>query len=816
MLTYDLRHAVRALARKPGLSLAVLMILTLGIGSTTTIFSIISSVLLSEIPYQQGDRLVVLRNLKQDDSAVFPASYLDVDSWRRQSRTLELISAASSFEQLNLTGGDRAERVWTGFVSASYFDLLGVRPILGRGFQPEEENRASPVAVTVLSHGLWKRRFGGDPAVLGRAIQIQGLTFQVVGILPQGFRDIYYPEIDLYVPATMSRRTHRAGYIDDRNLRWLDVFARQRPGVTIEQAQHEMTAISRQLAATFPTANQGYRVSVNPLRTFQFDFDSMRMSIFTLLIGAVFVLLVGCANVVNLLLIRAVERRREVALRLALGIPRLRLIRHFILEGALLCLGGALLGVGSALFAVHLLDKLANAVYNLPAFLRFSVDPRALGAAAALAILIVLLIGVIPARKSLQVSLQQELQAAGKAQSHSAGTAFTRSFLVISAIFFTVVLLVGAGLMIKSLQALIQSNPHFRVDKVLSARFELPTSQVPADEAAYQLYRRMIEEARALPDVEDAGLWAPGMLGSSLFIKFIVPEGRSLQAPESQVRVFEHRISPQILSRLGFTLLKGRDFSQQDDARHSLVAIVSRSAAQAIWPSQDPIGKRFWVGPPQNVWAEVVGVVGDVDQRGRLYPEHDFRRDVYFPLFQMRSRTSSILLCMRRDNTRTRLELAQVLRSIAPDIPVFDVLSLQERRHDEEAGTRLNTFLLIFFASSALVLAVIGIYSILVYTVRQQSFEIGIRMALGADRSEILRHFVQQGVALLGIGLLAGLAFALGLAKTMSSILFNVSPFDPLVFIAVPCAIALFSLPAILRPAVRATQADPSSLLRLN
>jgi predicted permease len=816
MLIYDLRHALRALVRKPGLSLAVLMILALGIGSTTTIFSIASSVLLSEIPYKNGERLVVLRNLKQDDSAIFPASYLDVDSWRRQSRTLELISANSSFEQLNLTGGDRAERVWSGFVSASYFDLLGVRPAFGRSFLPEEENRTSPLAVTVLSHALWQRRFGADPGVIGQSLRIQGLTFQVVGVLPQGFRDVYYPEVDLYVPATISRLTHREGYVDDRNLRWLDVFARRRPGVTIEQAQHEMTAISRQLAAAFPASNQGYTVNVAPLRTFQFDFESMRVSIFTLLIGAVFVLLVGCANVVNLLLIRAVERRREVALRLALGISRLRLIRLFTLEGALLCLSGALLGIGAALFAVHLLDKLANAAYNLPAFLHFSVDLRALAAAAALSLLIIVLIGVIPARKSLQVNLQEELQAAGKAHSHSAGTAFTRSFLVISAIFFTVVLLIGAGLMIESLRALIRSDPHFRVDNVLSARFELPTAQVPADEPAYQLYRQMIDKARALPDVEDAALWAPGMLGSSLFIKFIVPEGRSLQAPADQVRVFEHRISPQILRRLGFTLLKGRDFTTQDDARRPLVAILSRSTAVAIWPSQDPIGRRFWVGPPQNVWAEVVGVVGDVDQRGRLLPEHDFRRDVYFPLYQMRCRTASILLCMRRDNRQTRFQLSQVLRSIAPDVPVYDVMSLQERRRDEEAGTRLNTFLLIFFASSALVLAVIGIYSILVYTVRQQSFEIGIRMALGAGRSEILRQFVQKGVVLLAIGLFAGLVFGLGLAKTMASILFNVSPFDPLVFIAVPCAVALFSLPAILRPAVRATRADPSALLRLN
>jgi predicted permease len=816
MIFYDLRHALRALVRRPGLSLAVLIILTLGIGSTTTIFSVASSALLSEIPYPHGDRLVHLQNTTQPEGAASPASYLDVESWRQQSRTLELISASSSYQQLNLTGKSRAERVWAGFISASYFDLLGVHPALGRTFLPAEENRSSPIAVVVLSHGLWQRRFGADPAILGQGVQIQGLTFQVVGVLPASFHDLYYPDVDLYLPVTMSRLTHREGYVDDRGLRWMEVFARLRPGVTIEQARQEMKTISAQLTATFPAANQGYTTDVLPLRSFQFDYEGLRVSIFTLLVGAVFVLLVGCANVINLLLIRAVERRREVALRLAFGISRARLIRHFILEGALLCLGGAVLGVGAAFFAVNLLGKIGNTAYGLPAFIHFAVDLRALAGAVVLSILISLLIGIVPARKSLQVDLQEELQSSGKGQTQSAGTAFTRSFLVVSAVFFAVVLLVGAGLMIKSLGALMQSDPHFRVDHVLSAQFELPATKYKTDEPAYQLYKRMIERARTLPGVEEVGLWAPGMLGASSYIKFLVPEGRSLTAPEDKVRVYEHRVSPNLLRKLGFVLLKGRDLGEQDDAKHPLVTVLSRSAADALWPHQDPIGKRFWVGPPQSMWAEVVGVTGDVDQRGRLLPDHDVRRDVYFPLFQMRSRTSSILLLNAREDAQTRLQLSQLLQAVDPDIPVYDVKTLQERRHDEEAGVRFNTFLLIFFAASALMLAIIGIYSILVYTVRQQSFEIGIRMALGADRPEILRHFAWKGAALLIIGLITGLAFALGLAKTMSSLLFKVSPYDPLVFIAVPCVIAVLSLPAILRPASKATRADPSSLFRLN
>src|SRR6185295_9496019 len=304
-----------------------------------------------------------------------------------------------------------------------------------------------------------------------------------------------------------------------------------------------------------------------------------------------------------------------------------RLVFSFILEAAILCIGGAVLGVAAAFFAVGFLARLGNQAYGLPDFIHFAVDLRALGVAAALSILISLLIGVMPARKSMSMDLQEELQSEGKGHSPSAGAAFTRSFLVVSAIFFSVVLLVGAGLMIKSLGALLRNDPGFQVDRIVIAQFELPATQYKTDEPSYLLYRRLLERAAALPGVESAGLWAPGLLGSSFYIKFIVPEGRSLERPEDSVKVFEHRISPDLLPKLGIALLAGRDFTAQDDAKHPLVTVVSRSAADAIWPGQDALGKRFWVGAPQNVWAEVVGVAKDVDQRGRLLPERDNRSD---------------------------------------------------------------------------------------------------------------------------------------------------------------------------------------------
>jgi putative ABC transport system permease protein len=814
MIAHDCRRALKALSRRPGLSFAIVLILALGIGSTTTIVSLTSSVLLSEIPYKEGDRLVVVKMRLEQDGSLLQSSYLDFESWQQQSRTLELMSVNSNYQGLNLTAGDRAERVGVGFVSSSYFDLLGIRPILGRTFRPEELSRTSPAAVTLLSHDLWQRRFGGDPAILGRDIQLQGLQFQVIGILPRDFHDIYQ-DIGVYVPVTMARLTQREGYIEDRAARWLAVFARLRPGVSLAQAQEEMRAISRRLAATFPDTDEGVVAGVYPLRTYQFDFDRMRLTVLTLLLGAAAVLLMASTSVTNLLLVRAVERRKEAALRLALGATRFHLLRQSVLEGAILCLAGAVLGVGMAFFAVALLARLGAQAYNLPDYVRFSVDLRALETAAALSLLLSLLSGGIPARESLKMNLHEELQPEGKGLSPSAGTSFTRNLLVVSAVFFSVVLLIGAGLATRSLMALIEIDPGFRVDRVLSARFELPVTQYRTDEPAFQLYRRILDRAGALPGVEHAGLWAPGMPGSSIFGQFAVPEGRSLEAPEDKLRFYEHRISPALLGKLGVPLLKGREFTAQDDAGHPRVAVLSRSMAETMWPSQNPLGKRFWLGAPHKVWVEVVGVAADVDQHGRLLPDYDFRRDIYFPLFQMRSRTASLLLATRREGGGIRQPLSRLLRTVAPDIPLYDVRTLRERRQDDEVGLRLNASLLIFFASSALALAVLGIYSILLYVARRQSHEIGIRLTLGAHPSAIRRRFVGRGLALLGLGLVAGLACAFGLAKGMSSILFKVNPRDPLVFAVVPCIIALVSLPAILRPAYWAAKADPSSLLRL-
>jgi putative ABC transport system permease protein len=814
MLLHDLRYALRALARRPGLSVAVLLILGLGIGATTTIFSLASSALLSPLPYRDGDRLVAVRMRVQRDGSEFASSYPDVESWRERSRTLDLISVSSNQTQLNLSTGRQAERVGVGFVSASYFELLGARAALGRTFAAADENRASPLRVAILRHGLWQRRFGGDPAIVGRSLRLQGLTFHVIGVLPRSFEDIL-PDVDLYVPVTVARLTQRPGYVDGREVRWLEVFARRRAGFSVAQAAQELRSICGQLALAFPDTDQGFTATVMPLRLLQFDFESMRLSLGTLLVGALLVLLVGCANVTNLLLIRAVERRREVALRLALGATRLRLMRHFILEGALLCLGGSLLGIGAAQAAVRLLARFGTTAYNLPAFIHFTVDPRALGGTVALALLIGVLIGVIPARSSLRVGLQAELQALGRGHTGSAGTAFLRSLLVISAIFFSVVLLIGAGLMIRSLRTLMESDPGFRVDHLLSARFELPAARYTSDEPVQQIYRRLLHAAGALPGVTAAGLWAPGIPGYGFFYQFIVPEGRALDAQAERIKVYEHRTTPGLLGSMGFTFLRGRDLTEQDDARAPRVAVLSRSAAAAAWPSQDPIGRRLWLGPPQSRWLTVVGVVADVDQHGRIQQDHDFKRDIYFPLFQARARTATILLLARRDTAPLRRALARIMEPIDPDIPVFDLRSFEERRREEEAGVRLNTLLLVVFALSALLLAMIGIHSVLVYTVRQQGFEIGIRMALGAGPPSILRHFVRQGLVLLAIGVVAGLACGLGLARAMASLLFRVNPYGPAVFLAGAGLIALFALPAILGPARTAARTDPSTLLRL-
>ncbi|MCP4654997.1 MAG: ABC transporter permease, partial [bacterium] len=759
----DLRSALRTLSQKPGLACIVVVILALGIGATTTIFSIVNSVLLSSLPYRDGDRLVTVRTVVETDGTPQSSSYQDILSWSEQSRFLEDVSAFDGLD-LNMTGGTEAERVRVNFVSASYFDLLGIHPFLGRNFLPADENSQDPPTMAILSYRLWRDRFGSDPDIIDQGLSLHDRSFTIVGVLPEDFVDI--SEGDLYVPVTVAKLTARPGFIDDRRVRWLMSYAKLGPGVSLEQAQEEAKAIAARLAETYPTTNESMGISVRPMLAAEFNFDRMRLAIIIILVGAAFVLLIGCANVTNLLLLRMVERRKEIALRLAMGADHRRLARQSVLENLLLSLLGGGLGIIVSLFSVELIVNLTRNSNYLPEFITIGVDLRAFGAAVALSFVVGLIVSVIPVRKGLKVNLQEELQQEGKGQTGS-GKSLALRFLTISAVFFSVVLLVEAGLMLRSLRELMANDPGFQVKNVLTGRFELTSTRYPEEQDSFNVYRRLIDEARSLPGVEDAGIWGPSVLGYSFYYKMLTREGLPLDNPEHMVRACEHRISPGILTSMGITLLRGRDFTEQDDVNHPTVGIVSQSLAEAVWPEGDPLGKRFWTGPPQNLWVEVVGVARDVRQRGRLFVGHDFTRDVYFPILQIRARNSAIIMRTSGDPMRLKPAAARLMDAIDPDVPIFNILTFEERMREEEAwgGAHLNSALLGIFAAAALFLAITGLYTVLSYAVHQRHHEIGVRLSIGASKAEIFRQFMREGMFLLLIGLVAGIVAALVLSK---------------------------------------------------
>ena len=812
MLIHEFRQALRVFSQKPVLSLVVVLILSLGVGGTTTIFSIVSSALLEPLPYKDGEQLVVLMMRATLDDSPQTVSYLDALSWREQSTLIEEIAASSQGSQLNMTGGSEAERVGVGFISASYFDLLGVTPFMGRNFLPEEEDRLAANAVVILTYPLWRDRFGSDPQILNKSLRLHDHSYTVVGILPKDFQDIH-EGLDLYVPVTMARITHRPGYVDDRRARWLTVFGRLASGVTLDQARQEMSSIVSRLAEDFPDSNHGYEASLRPLRTSQFNFEQMRLSIMILLVGATLILVIGCANVSNLLLLRAVGRRKEIALYLALGASSQRLTLRFLLESLVLSLTGGLLGIAASFFVLKLMIELADRSFNLPDFINIAVDGRALAAALGLSVVAGLTVGLIPALKGMKVSIQEELHQSGRSQAAS-GSSLALNLLTVSAIFFSVVPLVGAGLMLKSLRTLKTSTPGFTIENVLTARMELPSQRYPEEEMSFNVYRSVMEGTGSLPGVESSGIWAPGIPGYSYFYKTITPEGRPIESVEDKVRVFEHRISPGLLGDLGVAILKGRDFTEMDDASHPKVGIVSQSTAETLWPGQDAIGKRFWVGRPQEVWIEVVGIVNDMAQRGRLAPVSSFSRDVYFPLLQMRARNSTIILKSSGDLVSYIPKLRGIMQSIDPDVPVYDIQTMEERRSAEEQSTRLTAFLLTVFAAIAFFLAITGVYTVLAYTVRQRYHEIGVRMALGAERSQIFQRFLNKGMVMVFVGLAVGLLGAFMTSKVLASVLFGVDTNDPLIFATIAILVLVVAFFACVKPAQNAMKIDPSSLLR--
>jgi predicted permease len=800
--------AVRRLARHRRLTAAITATLGLGVATTTVALSVIASILFCHIPYKDPDRIVsVFSRFPETPEEVGATSYPDFEDLRRLNQSLATM-AATSTAQLTLTGARSAERVNANFVSANYFEVLGVRPRLGRPFARGDDlpPRGQPVAI--LSDGLW-RRLGADPGEIGKTLRLNDLSFEVVGVLPESFRDLGLgTDTDVWVPVTSAVPIFGPEYMTNRRGRWLHAVGRLRPGVTAGAARSEMTAIAKRLEAQYPETNQGIGVVVRPLKEYLLRFNHLAQSVAILSFSSLLVLLVGCVNVAGLLLVQVSGRAAEVATRFALGAGRSWLLGQMLVEGFLLVLPGGLLGILLGFLGTRVLSAVAPIA--LPGFMTIGFDLRACAAALALTVLIGLFFGYLLAYRLSRIPLLEVLRTG--AMGHMAGPRL-RNLLVIGEVAAALMLLVGAGLLFKSLRALDRIDVGFNTEHLLTLQIELGAKY--ADDARRALFYRQLQEiGRAEPGVQAAALWGPGQPGSSWWFREIRLEGRDPSRADSRFRAFRHCITPGALAMLGIPLVQGREFTAQDRMGSPAVAVVSASLGKKLWPGENPIGKRFVrASGTDGAWITVVGVAADAKHRGRQ-AENDYPVDLYLPFEQEPVPQVTLVLRAAQDPESLAGALRARMREADPDIPVFNVATLDQTLSQETNELRFYSWLLGVFAGIALLLAAIGLYGILAYSVAQRSREIGIRLALGAERGHILNLLGRNVAALVTAGVGLGFLGAFWLARAMTSALQNISGLGPAV-ILLPVAVLLgAAVAATWLPARRAIRIDPAVTLK--
>src|SRR5262245_3791181 len=801
----DLRFGMRVLLKNPGFTLVAVLTLAVGIGANTAIFSVVNAVLLRPLPYQDPDRLAMLwTNDPKRDIREEGTSYPNFLDWRSQNRLFTDLAICSRGNPVILTGGDEPERVSGDYVSANLFPLLGVNPALGGAVSADDERRRA--RVVILSHGLWKRRFGAATDAIGKTLEINGQASQVIGVMPAEF---YFPTKDtqLWEPVT-SAFYWEGSYTERFNDAWR-VVGRLKPHATFGQAQVEMNAIGQRLAQTYPITDDdfaGFGVNVVPLSV-QFTGKNLRLALLVLFGAVVFVLLIACANVANLLLARGAAREREFAVRAALGAGRGRLIRQLLTESAALALVAGLLGLGLAALGVRALVGLAP--QDIPRLDEVTIDPVALGFTVCVSLLTGLLFGLAPAWKVSRGNPNEVLKAGGRVSSGRLRLWQTRGLLVVMECGMAVALLASAGLMIRSFIRLQSVDPGFKPEGVLLARVSLPRSATRPGAQTLAFFQQVIERVTALPGVQAVGAIEDLMMrrnpDNTITVEGRLPDGAG-QGGAELIREF---LSHDLFQALAVPLLKGRFFTKQE-ILNSRVVIINETLAQRFFPGEDPIGKRIKFGGPQseNIWFEIVGVVGDL-RRQRL--EKQDVSEIYSP-----GAISNMDLLVRVSSDPLALvgAVRREISSVDPTAAVYGLTTGTRLVEKLSAGRRFQTGLLALFAIVALVLASIGIYGVMRYAVEQRTHEIGIRLALGARSSDVLRLVIGQGMRLTLIGVATGLLASFALSRLITQLLFGVSATDPATFVGVAFALMGAALLACYLPARRATNVDPLTSLR--
>jgi len=796
----DLRFGVRMLLKSPNYTLIAVITLALGIGANTAIFSVVNAVLLKPLPYAQPDRLVWVTEYFPHNSVEMTLSpdYLE---WRAQSEVFEHLAAFQT-ASLNLTGDGEPERLAAVEATANMFPALGVAPTVGRVFTAEED-RPGGEPVVVLSHGLWQRRFGADPKIVGRMLALEGEQRRVIGVMPPNFQ--FQDEADVWTPLAMNESEH----LRRERQAIVRVVGRLKPGATVERAQAELNLIARRVEQTNPKQTQGARVIVLPLD--EKIVGNLRQALWVMLGAVAFVSLIACANVANLLLARSSGRASEMAIRAALGAGRLRLIRQLLIESLMLSsLGG---GLGLLIAAAGVKALTAISPDDLARVKESGIDGGALGFTLMVSVLTGVIAGLIPALQSSSVNLNEALKEGRRNAAGGAPVSARRTLatLVIVEVALTVALLTGAGLLMKSFLRLRAVEPGYDPKNLLTAVIPLNNWKYPGGSPQQMnFYRELLSRIESLPVAQSAAISNSLPLTPKYLRYRLTIEGRPA-VPDSERPVVEiSDVSKDYFRAMGVRLLAGRWFTEQDGERAPEVAVINETLARTYFPGEDPIGKRLGSGSRA---ATIIGVVADMKRFGL---DADARPEVYRHCFQRSAVLSHMKLVVRTSGDP--LDLVPAVREAAlavdPDQPIYNVMTMEQRLSHSIASRRFQALLFGIFATVALVIAAVGIYGVLSYATSQRSHEIGVRIALGAQPLDVLMMILRQGIVVTLTGLAVGLAASLALTRVMKGLLFNVSATDPATFATIALLLAVVALSACYIPARRATKVDPNVALR--
>jgi putative ABC transport system permease protein len=796
----DLRFSIRSLAKHPGFTAVAVLTLALGIGGNVAIFSVVNGLIMRPLPYQDQDRLIYLQEVSlhsgQRGLAVSVADYLD---WRDRNQVFDGVALFDG-ANFTLTGGTEPERVRGAYTSSELLTVLGVEPLIGRDLRPED-NEPGAEGVALVSHGLWQRRYGGDPTPTGSAVTINGRPHTVVGILPP---NINFPAFaDLWVPQILDPATA------DRSNRHFNAVARLKPGVTPARARSNMETIAAQLRQEHPAANADVDVSLTPLHEQLLDQADV---VFLVLMGAVgFVLLIACANVAALMLGRGVTRGREMAIRTALGASSGRIVRLLLAESLLLAAFSGILGMVLGVWCRDLL--IAATPVPIPLWMNFDFDTTVIGFVTLISLFTGILFGLVPALRISRPDLNKMLKDTGaRGMSSSGGSA--RSFLAVAEVAMALVLLIGAGLMIKAFTRLIDVEPGIQTENVLTMRLELLKAAYPGNQEQQVFFEEIRRRIEGLPGVVHASAVSNLPLGGNDWGRWYTVEGEPEPAAGMSPVANNRVITPGYLKTLGIQIRRGRAFHNRDGQQDSpQVVIINDALAQRHWPNQDPIGQRIKYGDfdSSHSWMTIVGVVNDVRHYGLA---QQIRPGIYVPLRLYAMNSMTLAIKTGSDPVGLIDSMRRQVWRVDPDLPVFAIQTMEEVLETSLWQTRLTSWILGTFALVALILAVVGVYGVISYGVAQRTREIGIRIALGAGRGEVGRFVIGQGMLLALAGVALGLAGSAGLTRFLALALYNVSPTDPQTFVLVTILFLAAALLACYIPARRATRVDPLVALR--